>query len=58
MFREHEGTKVVETDILEAALTNYDELKINVQKCSGSKDASKTLSSENHPIAVAAPKSF
>ena len=33
MFREPEGTKVVETDFLEAAPTDYDEVNIGERGC-------------------------
>ena len=41
-------------DSLSAALTDADDVKIDVQKSSGAKDTSETLSSENPPILVAA----
>ena len=56
VFREPEGTKVVETDFLEAAPTDYDEVNIGVQKGSGTKDTSGPFSIVNPPISGAAPK--
>ena len=56
MFKEPEGKKVFETDHLSAAPKNADEVKMDVQKGSGDKDTSGTLSNENPPISVAAPK--
>ena len=56
MFREPEGTKVVETDCLAAAPTNADEVKMDVQKGSGAKDTSGPLSIVNPPSSVAARK--
>ena len=56
MLREPEGTKVVKTYLLAAALTNADEMNMDVQKCSGYKDTSGPLSSLNPPISVAASK--
>ena len=56
MFREPEGTKVVETDRLAAALTNDDEVKMDFQKGSGAKDNSGPLSIVNPPSSVAALK--
>ena len=41
-------------DSLSAALTDADDVKIDVQKSSGAKDTSETLSSANPPILVAA----
>ena len=56
MFREPEGTKVVETGLLASSPTDNDEVKIGVRKGSGAKDTSGSLSSVNPPISVAAPK--
>ena len=56
MLREPEGKKIFDTDFLVAAPTNANEVKMDVSKGSGSKDTSGTLSSDNPPILVAAPK--
>ena len=56
MFREPEGTKVLETDFSAAAPTDAYEVNMDVQKGSGAKDTSGPLSSANPPISVAAPK--
>ena len=58
MFREQERTKLVDTDNLAAAPTNADEVKINVRKCSGSKDSYGDFTSMNTPISGASPKPF
>ena len=50
MFRETEGEKVVDTDCLEAFLTNANEVNMNDPKGSGAKDTSGTLYSANPPI--------
>ena len=51
-----EGTNLVETDHLADAPTDADEVKMDIQKGSGAKDTSGSLSSANPPISVAAPK--
>ena len=56
MFREPEGTKVVDTYRLAAAPTDSDEVNMDVQNVSGAKDTSGTFSSANPPISVVAPK--
>ena len=58
MFREPEETKVVETDRLEASLTNADEVNMDVQNVSGTKDTCGHLFSANPPISVPAPKTL
>ena len=50
MFREPEGKKVFETDCLAADTTDADEVKMDFQKYSGSKDTYGTFSSVNPPI--------
>ena len=50
------GQKVFYTDHLAYAPTNYDEVKMDVQKGCGEKDTSGPLSSLNPPISVAASK--
>ena len=56
MFREPEEKKMFEMDNLVAASTESDELNIDIQKNSGTKDTSGPLSSVNPPISVASPK--
>ena len=56
MFRYPERGKVVETDHLAVAPTNADEVKIDFQNGSGTKDTYGPLSGLNTPISVAAPK--
>ena len=56
MFRESEGKKVFETDHLAAAPDDADEVKMNVQRGSGTTDNSGPLSSDNPPFSVAVPK--
>ena len=56
MYREPEGTKLVETDFLAAAPDDADEVNMDVQKGSFAKDTSGHLSSASPPISVAAPK--
>ena len=55
-FRETEGKKIFETDHLAYAQTNANEVIMDVQKGSGTKDNYGPLSSVNPPISVAAPK--
>ena len=50
MFREPEGTTLFETDRLADAPTDADEVKMYLQKGSGTKDTSRPLSSVNPPI--------
>ena len=50
MFRESKGAKVFKTDHLAAAPTNADEVNMDVQKGSGTKDNSGTLYSANTSI--------
>ena len=47
-----------DTDRLSAALDDVDEVKIDFQKVSGTKDTYRTLSSANNFISVAATKSI
>ena len=56
MFGVPEGTKLVETAHLADAPTDADEVNMDIQKGSGAKDTSGTLSSMNPPISVAALK--
>ena len=56
VFRESEGTKVFETDLLAAALTDADKVKMDVQKGSGTKCTYGPLCSENSTISVSASK--
>ena len=58
MFREPEGTKLFETDLLAAAPTNSDEVKMDVKNGYSAKDNSGPLFSVNSPISVAAPKTL
>ena len=50
MIKKVEGTKVFETDNLEAAPTNDYEVNMDIQKGSGAKDISGPLSSTNPPF--------
>ena len=45
-------------DILSAALTDADEVRMDVQNVYGSKDTYGTLSISNYPISVVASKSL
>ena len=56
MFMEPEETKLFETYLLAAALNDADEVKMDLQKVTGTKDTSGPLSSANIPISSAAPK--
>ena len=56
LFREPEETKVFEMSHLEAAPNDAGEVTMDVQKGSGAKYTSGTLSSTNPLISVAAPK--
>ena len=56
MFREPEGKKLFETDRLAAASANADEVNMDTQKGSGTKDTSVPLSSDNPLISVSEPK--
>ena len=56
MLRESEGKKLFETGCLADAPTNSDEVNIDFQKGSGTKDTSGPFSVANPPISVAAAK--
>ena len=56
MFREPEGTKVVETDCLSAHPNNSDEAKMAVKKDSGAKDNFGPFLSANPLISLSEPK--
>ena len=53
---EPEGLKVVDKDHLLSPPTDADYMNMNVQKGSGAKDNSRTLSNANTPTSVPEPK--
>ena len=48
--------KVFDTDCLKSDLADYDEVKMDIPKGSGTKETSGPLSNANPPISIAAPK--
>ena len=56
MFRDPEGKKLFEMDNLASALTDVDEMKMDIQNFYGDKDASEPLYTESSTISLAAPK--